>query len=230
MKNKEEDIYSILIMLAIGFGIMLLIGLVYRPLLLLVFFLVAVSLLIGGIYFMIRVLRKPEYAEDTVNIEAHIENQLELCRREIRKNKSENGDINKNIQELESDLDHSNGLDSINRQESKRILAGFYRELALRDTKKEFYMTCKSKLDTLLYNFRFSKSLQEKQAKLNELAEDHMEDIAKMESLRSDMEYNMAYLETIEKLSLKMLESNSLDSAQQLQLELKEITRELRRM
>jgi len=117
-----------------------------------------------------------------------------------------------------------------NRQKSKRILAGFYKELELRKAKIDFYEICQSKLETLNYNHNFSLELASKQKKLNEFQEDHYEDIANMETFKTDLEYNKHYMETIETLSLKMLESTSLDSAQRLQDELKEITKELKRL
>ena len=94
----------------------------------------------------------------------------------------------------------------------------------------DFYQVCKTKLETLAYNHKFSKELASKQQKLSELQEDHFDDIANMESFKTDLEYNKHYMETIETLSLRMLESTSLDSAQQLHLELKEITKELKRL
>ena len=100
----------------------------------------------------------------------------------------------------------------------------------MRKAKIDFYETCQSKLETLNYNHNFSQDLVSKQKKLNELQEDHFEDIASMETFKTDLEYNKHYMETIETLSLKMLESTSLDSAQRLQLELKEITKELKRL
>ena len=54
------------------------------------------------------------------------------------------------------------------------------------------------------------------------------EDLAEMEKLRSDMEYDRTYIDTINDLSRRMTESTTLDSAQALFKELKLITKELR--
>jgi hypothetical protein len=164
------------------------------------------------------------------SIEGSLERQFVQSKVQIEKNKSEIKEIQKAIDDLESSLDNKLELIEKNRQQSKRILAGFYKELELRKAKIEFYETCKIKLETLNYNHNFSQELASKQQKLSKLQEDHFDDIASMETFKANLEYNKHFMETIETLSLRMLESTSLDSAQQLQLELKEITKELKRL
>jgi len=231
LKDNRKDINSLLIWIAVISGIWFVVGLIYRPLLLFLLMFIALTLFFGGVFLVYYNWKKPaDQIEKDINIATGIREQLELCKTELEKNQRENKGIRANIEDLEYTLDHTDELDTRNRKESKRILAGFYRELELRKAKIEFYETCKTKLDTLLYNFRYAKTLEEKQTKLNALQEDHLEDLAKMEALRSDMAYNVRFLETIEMLSLRMLKSNSLDTAQQLQSELKDITKELRRL
>lgn len=232
LKESRKDINSFLMTLAVIIGLWFVAGLIYRPMLLLLLVIVAFAMLFGSLFFIYQSLRGDvsKAQEKDMNVAAGIREQLEQCKQELDKNQRENRDINSNIEDMEHTLDHTDELDMRNRKESKRILAGFYRELALRKAKIEFYETCKNKLETLLYNFRYAKELEEKQEKLNALQEDHLDDLAKMESLRSDMAYNVRFLETIEMLSLRMLNSNSLDTAHQLQSELKEITKELRRL
>jgi hypothetical protein len=164
------------------------------------------------------------------SIEGSLERQFAQSKEQIKKNNTEIIEIQKAIDDLESSLDNKLELIEKNRQQSKRILAGFYKELELRKAKIEFYETCQTKLETLNYNHNFSQELTSKQKKLSKLQEDHFDDIANMETFKADLEYNKHFMETIETLSLRMLESTSLDSAQQLQLELKEITKELKRL
>ncbi|MDX1666171.1 MAG: hypothetical protein R3350_03030, partial [Saprospiraceae bacterium] len=57
--------------------------------------------------------------------------------------------------------------------------------------------------------------------------EDNYEELAELEELKADVESDVFYLDTIERLSLRMLESNSLDDARGLKLELEEMTKEL---
>lgn len=225
--NKE----TYLVPAAIGIAVLLLLGLVFRPIFFIVLIIAVVLTFFLTSYWIITNFRSASQEKKRENgVDGIIDRQLKLCGAELKKNRGEIREINQNIKELESSLDRSDELILENRKGRKRILAGFYRELELRKSKIEFYDVCKGKLDTLLYNHQFSKKLEEKQNRLNELREEHHEDLAIMESLRTELEYNKHYLETIEVLSLKMLESNTLDTAQSLHEELKEITRELRRL
>ena len=67
-----------------------------------------------------------------------------------------------------------------------------------------------------------------KQENLKRLQEGHYDDLADIENMRSDMEYEKFYLDSIENLSNKLLQSDTLDLANSLKEELEEITRELR--
>ena len=214
--------------LAIAF---LFIALLFRPLFYILVILGGVLAVLGIAYFLFIFIRQlSKKNEHEQSIEISLERQLSQCIDQINKNNNEINKIQKAIDDLESSLDNKLELLEKNRQKSKKILAGFYRELELRKAKIEFYETCQIKLETLNYNHNVSQELTEKQKKLNELQEDHYDDIANMETFKTDLEYNKHYMETIETLALRMLESNSLDSAQQLQLELKEITKELKRL
>lgn len=228
---SDQKINPVLLWILLGVALFFLVGLVYRPVLLLMLFLVGLSLFFGGSYFLVMNLGKKKRKEDkTEDVTQDIQTLINRCEAEHHKHQKEVNDINASIREIERSMDSIEEMHPSNRAESKRILAGFYKELDLRSTKIDFYETCKAKLETLLHNFLFSKKLEEKQSKLKELQEHHHDDLATMESLRSDLEYNKRFLETIETLSLKMLSSNSLDTAQQLKLELKKVTEELRKM
>ncbi len=231
MEQNQNKISHLLVPVAMILGLMLLIGLFFRPVLFLLLLTVVIILPFLGFYQLFQSLKGKSETDPIIkSAESSIREQITLCEREIVKHRKENREIRINMDELEDSLDKSDELDSRNRKESKRILAGFYRELDLRKAKLKFYETCQSKLETLLYNYRYSKKLEIKQAKLKELQKDHYEDLAKMETLKTDMAYNMRFLKTIESLSLKMLESDTLDDAKQLQIELNEITKELKKL
>ena len=51
-----------------------------------------------------------------------------------------------------------------------------------------------------------------------------------MEGVKSFLDYEKTYIETIDELSLKMLESRSVANAEVLKLELVEMTKELREL
>jgi hypothetical protein len=227
----DQKINPVLIWILLGVALLFLVGLVYRPVLLLLLFVVALSLFFGGSYFLVMNLGKKKQKQDkSEDVVEDIRIMVQRCEDERTKHQNEVSDIRTSIREIERSMDSIDEMHPGNRAESKRILAGFYKELDLRNTKVDFYETCQLKLETLLHNYLFSKKLEEKQSRLKELQENHHEDLATMESFRSDLEYNKRFLETIETLSLKMLSSNSLDTAQQLKLELKMVTEELRKM
>lgn len=211
--------------------VFLIVILLFRPLFYISIIFGGILLAVGIVYFIFNFIWKMRKAKrQHESIETILELQLALCIDQIRKNRDEIVDIQKSVDELEDNLDNKPELLENNREKSKKILAGFYKELELRKAKIDFYETCKAKLETLSYNHNFSRELALKQKKLSELQEDHYDDIASMEALKTDLEYNKRYMETIQTLSLRMLESNSIDSAQQLQLELREITKELKRL
>ena len=227
MKNNNQNWY-ILAGLALA---LLFVAIIFRPLFYILIILGGLLMIFGISFFIINFLWKlGKTNTKDLDIESSLERQLVQCKEQILKNKSEIRDIQRAIDELESGFDNDLELLEKNRRKSKQILAGFYKELELRKAKMDFYQVCKTKLQTLSYNHNFSKELASKQQKLSELQEDHFDDIANMETFKTDLEYNKHYMETIETLSLRMLESTSLDSAQQLHLELKEITKELKRL
>jgi len=209
----------------------LLVAIIFRPLFYILIIVGGILLASAFAFFLFSFLwNLSKKKQVDLSIESSLERQLLQCKEQINKNKLEIRDIQKSIDDLEASFDNKLELLEKNRQKSKRILAGFYKELELRKAKMDFYITCQTKLDTLSYNHNFSQELASKQQKLSELQEDHYDDIASMETFKTDLEYNKHYMETIESLSLKMLRSTSLDSAQQLQTELKEITKELKRL
>ncbi len=227
MKQNNQNWY----LLAFLVVIFLFVAIRFRPLFYIVIIIGGVAIALGFLYFIFKFLWKLRIKNlREQSLEGSLERQFEQSREQILKNKNEIIEIQKAIDDLEHSLDNKLELLEKNRKKSKKILAGFYKELELRKAKIDFYETCQTKLDTLQYNHNFSKELTSKQKKLNEFQEDHFNDITDMESFKKDLEYNKYFMETIETLSLRMLESNSLDSAQQLQLELKEITKELKRL
>ena len=65
---------------------------------------------------------------------------------------------------------------------------------------------------------------------LQELQENQYEELASMESLKTNLEHEVVYLRTIDQLSLRMLKSQSLQEAESLRLELIEVTNELKNL
>ncbi|MCB0583635.1 MAG: hypothetical protein KDD10_30425, partial [Phaeodactylibacter sp.] len=97
----------------------------------------------------------------------------------------------------------------------------------LRQSKISFFETALHKLEVLQHNRLLTQSISDKELELKRLKEGHYEDLANMEELRSDVEMETLYLDTIDELSLKLNSSTSLENAESLRKELEEMTREL---
>lgn len=155
--------------------------------------------------------------------------RLQQVEQQVKANEAEMRAIRKSLRELRQEVRNEDALNVKNRSEAQYLIREFEAELELRQAKISFYRTAGHKLNRLLYNRQFSQSLAEKEAELRRLKENHYEDLADMESLRSDVELEILYLDTIDELSLKVPENLSLEHVQQLQLQLEEMTRGLER-
>ncbi len=230
MGNSEDNLGKVLFA-----GILVLLGIVGSGILLRVhplgfMILLLATLVIGTIYYFLKnssdKKEADRYAKTT---EGRVAQRLDNCKKELAVHLKEVADIQQDIMELRQSLKSTN-LNPETRKESERLLKDFKTELNLRQTKVEFYETCQQKLSTLLDNQRMTNKLADKRKKLNQLRERNYEDLAQMEGMKSEMEDDQFYLDSIDRLSLRILESDSVNSAETLQMELREITKELRRL
>lgn len=193
--------------------------------------LLSILLVVAGIAYIVRyqILKKRQllYEQST---EGMINKWLSECRGQVERMRQELKDIQLNINDLKAKLAKTPAATSKTRQETKSLIRAFQQEQQLRQTKIGFYTSCEEKLLTLQANQDMVKTLSDKKEKLKSLQENHYEDIANMEELRSQLAHDQRYLETIETLSLRMLESTDLDAAEGLQLELNKLTEEVRRL
>ncbi|MCB0706339.1 MAG: hypothetical protein KDC34_13565 [Saprospiraceae bacterium] len=180
---------------------------------------------IYGVFYLIRQRRRQKAYE--ASIEGQIDRKLEFCRKMVDQNRKELSDIQYNSRELQAQLNDEADLNKETWKELKRLSDGFAAEHKLRQTKIDFFQACITKLERLKKNHEVARDLEIRQSKLKELREGQLEALAEMESLRSDLEYDQAYLETIDKLSLRLLDSQSAEQAKGIQRELEEINREL---
>ncbi len=209
----------------------LVIGLFVRQFSLLILFLLSVGTLIGLVYYAIRYAMEWQKSQSQgKTVGGKIEKLISECSAQIAKYRLEIKDIQQNIKDLEHRLKDGFEINPKSIEESKRIQEAFLKEQQLRETKISFYEHCRAKLENMLYNQKLADELEVKQQKLNQLQEDHFEDIAHMEQVRTELEYEKQFLESISKLSDRMAGINSLDVAEEIQLELKSITKELGRL
>lgn len=227
-KNKNEAGNGILGYILVFLGV-LTIGLVARTGTFVFFMLVAVALFICSIFYLISHLQKKKaHLHFASTLGGTIYENILLCEKQIARNEKESDEIEQNILEIKQKINSNITIHESTLKDSEILIKGFERELELRLAKLEFYKTCKNKLHNIRYNKELADDLKRKKDKLQELQEDHFEDLAEMERLRSDMEYDRTYIDTINKLSMRMAESTTLDSANELYRELKLITKELR--
>lgn len=193
------------------------------------FFIIAgIALLIFGVYYLFRYIRQRRQQKAFLKTTAGIiQSRLQYCETELALNREEINRIRQSINDLE-DSSHSHpDLTPRNREDSEQLIRAFRSELKLRQSKVRFFQVCIQKLESLLHNHQLAEKIKAKKEELRRLQENHYEELAELEELKSSMEMDAYYLDTIETLSLKMPETTSLDDALRLQQELEEMTREL---
>lgn len=196
------------------------------------FVLFAVLIVAGvpaAVYFLLKYLRnrKQEKAYKA-STEGRIAARLEECQLLLEENRQEMEDIRTNIKELQQEQKkYDQKMATRNWRDLQELMGGFKAEMELRESKALFFKQCIQKLKQMLDNQRLAKALEEKKDKLQSLQDEHFEGLAKLEELKTDVEMDVFYLDTIESLSQRMLASSTVDDALQLKKELEEMTREL---
>lgn len=160
--------------------------------------------------------------------EGAIHSKINFCREEINRNKKEIADILENIAELTTRLNENLELTAAYRQETTQLIDDFKKEQQLRTARIDFYDACIRKLEALLHHQQMAQTLARKKEKLKQLKEQNYETLADMEALRSDVEFDAFYLDTIDELSSRMSRSTTVDDAEGLRLELEKMTREIK--
>ncbi|MBL7792981.1 MAG: hypothetical protein JNK77_11690, partial [Saprospiraceae bacterium] len=151
--------------------------------------------------------------------EGAIHRKINFCREEINRNNKEIADIMENIAELTTRLNENMELTAAYRQETTQLINDFTKEQQLRTARIDFYEACIRKLEALLHHQQMAQTLARKKEKLKQLKEQNYETLADMEALRSDVEFDAFYLDTIDELSNRMSRSTTVDDAEGLRLE-----------
>ncbi len=189
---------------------------------------ISIAVFLGLVYWAYRWWQKKKARKlFDKTTEGQIRHRLEYCHQQLDHNREAINRIEGNLHDLEETLANDDDLAPKNRRESEKIVSGFRSELKLRYTRTEFYETCIRKLNRLLKNHEWSRQLVEKQKELKALRENNYEELAQMEELRSGVEMDVLYLDTIEQLSQRMEATTSHDAADDLRRELEKMTQEL---
>ncbi len=227
MKRKQSDnqwwLYAIL------FSAFLLLALRYLiALRFLLIPLLALALVGIGVYWLWKYLRdkrrEQAYRE---SVEGMIETRIEQCDEQIAFNKEQIAEISDSITELEERLDDSQDISSRIQEDTRHLIEKFRSELKLRESKLAFFETSKRKLSVILRQHQLARALEEKKEKLRSLQENHYDELASMEELRTDVEMEIMHLDTIENLSQRILQIDSYNDAERLRGELNNMTRSL---
>lgn len=159
-----------------------------------------------------------------------IRQSIDECVQQLEKLQEDIISIQEEINDMQLQLEIGENLRPEAIVEGRILISRFEEQLALRKTKITFYRTCQQKLSNLEANHLMAKKLEEKQRKLQELQENQYEELASMESLKASLEREVMYLQQIDQLSYRMLNSQSLQEAEALKVELVAVTDELRKL
>ena len=193
------------------------------------FIVLAVTLLFGIgflVYMFVRKRQESRALKD--NFYAQIEIKRQQIQGRIAEYQKELNEIQRNISDLKHKLELNPNAKPEAKIESQKLIKGFEEEKMLRMTKIGFYELCMTKLNSIIKNHQLAEEIKRKRKRLEKFQENNVEDVAEMESIKTFIDFEKTYLDTIDKLSLQVLESRSIQDAEELKLELKEITRELR--
>ena len=224
-KDQKNQKLLYLIIGAVGLLVLLRVLLVFR------FALFAILLLGGvgyGVYRLFKWLEERSKQKSMAQKpEGIMAAKIAHCNEQIGSINQEVKEIKENIQQLEQKLRAATNISEATRTETREVIREFRSELKLRKAKLDFFITCKRKLEGLQSNYLLNSELKAKKEKLKKLKENNFEDLASMEELKSDVEMDILYLDTIEDLSQRLLASTTFDDADHLRLELEEMTRDL---
>jgi hypothetical protein len=145
---------------------------------------------------------------------------LKFCEEQQVKLAQEQASIQQSLVELKQNLQRATGLPAAVVQKTQNLIKGFEQEKQLRQTKIHFFQQCTDKLKLLLDQHQLLQTLEEKKQELERYQDQHYDDLAKMESLRWEVEQEAVHLETLQDLSTRMQNSTAMDDVLHLQHEL----------
>jgi len=185
-------------------------------------------LLVAGAYATwLLVQRKRQDGRFRYSVEGMIQTRLRECDAQMNYNSHEIADIEENIADLQQKLSAGVDLPPRLRAETEELIQDFRAQLQLRASKLAFFQTCKTKLQQLLHQHELAKAVERKKEKLRQLQESNFEDIATIEELKSNVEYDILYLDSIENLSRRLQASTTYTDAERLRQELDKMTQSL---
>lgn len=225
-KNENSPIKLIyLILIAVAAIVLVRFLIVFHWVILSAFIVTSVGF---GLYFLWKYFEKRKNNKAwEKSIEGIIEGRSFHCQDQLLKNEKEINEIEKNMKELKEELVKPYNIDPKAKAETTLLINAFKEEKQIRVVKIEFYESAIKRLKTILHNHKLNQQLAEKRENLKLLQERNYDEIADLEELKSNIEYDKMYLETIDTLANRLQKSQSLKDVQNLRLELEKMTREM---
>lgn len=195
---------------------------------------VFLALVVGvGLFFGIRyligrrenLLRERKFGK---TMSGEVANRRKQVREEIATIREQIQEIDDNIHELREELHQGRDLPESTKKKTRRMIAAFENQRDLRAGKRDFFQLADEKLATLERNHRLIGTLAEKEEKLRALRESNQDTIADLEAFKENMRYDQSFLDTIDRLSSRILDVDSASDASVLREELTRMTRELK--
>ncbi len=187
--------------------------------------LLGVGALAGIVWGMWKLIHLWRYRRSPQGI---LERRQQWCHSQLKRHQREISEIKRSMKDLYLQLDQGKVLSQKQRDELRRLLHEYRAELDLRQAKVAFYKACIEKLDILGQHLQLTQTLLEKKARLKAMREADQEELADLEALKKDITLDKNWLLSFEQLAQRIEQSHTLDDAQALQVELEEMTRELK--
>jgi len=192
--------------------------------------LLLITAMVVAFYYRNVIAEKRKQKEYEKSFLGQMDIKRQDCLSKITILKKELQHIDGNIREIQLKLEANPQANSMATSESQKLIDGFNEEKKLRQSKIDFYELAQTKLNQIIKNHQLTEDLKMKREKLEALRETNIDEVADMEGMKSFIDYERTYIETIDELSLKMLDSRTPENAEVLKLELVEMTKELREL
>ena len=152
----------------------------------------------------------------------HCQAQIKNLQAEVKKLQAER-------QELTQKLSTTPSANATTKEESKKLIQTFSKEIQLREQKIDFLQTCISQLEQMLANYQLSETILKKRAILEKQKEVDLETSGDLEEIRSQIEYQRRYFTTLDELSSRLDKSHSAEHLNVLQKELNDLSDQIRK-
>jgi xanthosine utilization system XapX-like protein len=227
--NQQNNFILILLWGMIGLVFMfVMVRILARfPLALLGFLVLVLLGLIGfGVYRFVQRKRAEKVWFKTGEEKAIIA-RIRQCETDKDRHRKEIEAVDVRLKELRESLQSNRAATREARKKVTDLVTAFEAQRKLRQAKIDFLDRLQKEWEGMLQSFRLQQTLTDNQDELKKLQEQNIEDMVNLEELRTGIEYDRAYWETMDDLSRRMLDTNSLETVQILREELDQMRRDL---